>query len=76
MAHGDVKHDYHLVNPSPWPVVGSIGALFSAVGGDRADARHPRTTQDNFFFGKGHWPLFADRRGDPRVHLRPAGGST
>ncbi len=28
MAHGEVKHDYHLVNPSPWPFVGSVGALF------------------------------------------------
>ncbi len=27
MAHGDVKHDYHLVNPSPWPFVASVGAL-------------------------------------------------
>ena len=32
MAHGEVKHDYHLVNPSPWPVVGSIGALILACG--------------------------------------------
>jgi len=23
----DVKHDYHLVDPSPWPLVGSIGAF-------------------------------------------------
>ena len=23
MSAGDVKHDYHLVNPSPWPLVGS-----------------------------------------------------
>ena len=32
MAHGDVKHDYHLVNPSPWPFVASVGALIAAVG--------------------------------------------
>ncbi|MGE0829735.1 MAG: cytochrome c oxidase subunit 3 [Hyphomonadaceae bacterium] len=32
MAHADVKHDYHLVNPSPWPVVGSIAAFLCAVG--------------------------------------------
>jgi cytochrome c oxidase subunit 3 len=31
-AHGDVKHDYHLVDPSPWPVVGSLSLLFLAVG--------------------------------------------
>ena len=28
----DVKHDYHLVDPSPWPVVGSIGAFTMMVG--------------------------------------------
>ena len=27
-----VKHDYHLVNPSPWPLVGSIAAVVWAVG--------------------------------------------
>jgi len=25
-------HDYHLVNPSPWPVVGSLSALVLAIG--------------------------------------------
>jgi cytochrome c oxidase subunit 3 len=29
----DVKHDYHLVNPSPWPLIGSIAVLVLAVGG-------------------------------------------
>ena len=33
MSAGDVKHDYHLVNPSPWPLVGSIAATVMAVGG-------------------------------------------
>jgi cytochrome c oxidase subunit 3 len=32
MAHGAVKHDYHLVNPSPWPLVGSIGGVVMAIG--------------------------------------------
>ena len=33
MAHSDVKHhDYHLVDPSPWPIVGSIGAMMMFVG--------------------------------------------
>jgi len=26
------KHDYHLVNPSPWPFVGSVSAFIMAVG--------------------------------------------
>ena len=31
MAHGAVRHDYHLLNPSPWPLVGSIGGLVLAL---------------------------------------------
>ncbi|WP_439619669.1 cytochrome c oxidase subunit 3 [Hyphomonas sp.] len=33
MSSGDVKHDYHLVNPSPWPLLGSLAVLVLAVGG-------------------------------------------
>jgi len=29
----DIKHDYHLVNPSPWPIIGSLGIITLAVGG-------------------------------------------
>jgi cytochrome c oxidase subunit 3 len=32
MAAG-VKHDYHLVNPSAWPLVGSVAATVMAMGG-------------------------------------------
>src|SRR3954468_4780900 len=33
MATAHTKHhDYHLVDPSPWPVVGSISAFIMAVG--------------------------------------------
>ena len=28
----DVKHDYHLVDPSPWPVIGSVFAFTMLVG--------------------------------------------
>ena len=34
MAGDEVKHDYHLVNPSPWPLFGSAMAtimMFGAV---------------------------------------------
>ncbi len=31
-SHATKNHDYHLVNPSPWPLVGSIGAFIMAVG--------------------------------------------
>ncbi|MFC3053466.1 cytochrome c oxidase subunit 3 [Kordiimonas pumila] len=29
---GDVKHDYHLVNPSPWPAFGSLAVLIMMIG--------------------------------------------
>jgi cytochrome c oxidase subunit 3 len=32
MAGGAVKHDYHLVDPSPWPFTGSLGAFVLAIG--------------------------------------------
>ena len=33
MADAHAKHhDYHLVDPSPWPIVGSVAALLLAVG--------------------------------------------
>ncbi|MEZ5959456.1 MAG: cytochrome c oxidase subunit 3 [Hyphomonadaceae bacterium] len=58
MAHGDVKHDYHLVNPSPWPFVASIGALIAAIGAVVL-MRGISSNEADFFFGKGHWTLFA-----------------
>ena len=32
-AHAKPNHDFHLVSPSPWPILASIGAFFLAVGG-------------------------------------------
>lgn len=32
MAGADVKHEYHLVNPSPWPLVGSVAATMLMIG--------------------------------------------
>jgi len=26
------NHDYHLVDPSPWPVIGAISAFITAIG--------------------------------------------
>ena len=31
-AHAKPHHDYHLVDPSPWPAVGSISAFVMALG--------------------------------------------
>src|SRR5580765_6262902 len=32
MASSEVKHDYHLVDPSPWPIVGSMAAFVMLLG--------------------------------------------
>ncbi len=32
-AHAKPQHDYHIIDPSPWPLIGSIGAFVMAVGG-------------------------------------------
>ena len=33
MADAHAKHhDYHLVNPSPWPIIGAASALVLAIG--------------------------------------------
>ncbi|MFK7902984.1 MAG: cytochrome c oxidase subunit 3, partial [Nitratireductor sp.] len=33
MADGhNVNHDYHIIDPSPWPLIGSIGGLVTAIG--------------------------------------------
>ncbi len=33
MADGHkVNHDYHIVDPSPWPLIGGIGALTTTIG--------------------------------------------
>ena len=33
MAEAHAKHhDYHLVDPSPWPLIGAISAFVMAVG--------------------------------------------
>lgn len=34
MADAHTKnHDYHIIDPSPWPFIGSIGGLLMAIGG-------------------------------------------
>jgi cytochrome c oxidase subunit III len=57
MAHGEVKHDYHLVNPSPWPFIGSVGALLAAIGAVVL-MKGLTTEEGNFFLSRGQWPLF------------------
>jgi cytochrome c oxidase subunit III len=31
-AHAKPNHDYHLVAPSPWPIVGSVSVFVTAIG--------------------------------------------
>ena len=31
MAHHGVKHDYHIINPSPWPLMGPRSQRYAAV---------------------------------------------
>ena len=31
-AHAKPQHDYHLVNPSPWPIIGAVGGFTLALG--------------------------------------------
>ena len=38
-AHGGPKHPYHLVDPSPWPALGALGAFLLAFGA--AIGMHP-----------------------------------
>lgn len=60
-AHSKPKHDYHIIDPSPWPFLGSLGALVMAIGGV---AWMQYLKQGNFpFFGfnlaNSHWFIFA-----------------
>ncbi|MGH6817555.1 MAG: cytochrome c oxidase subunit 3, partial [Methylovirgula sp.] len=32
-AHAKPNHEYHLVDPSPWPIIGAFGAFVTALGG-------------------------------------------
>jgi cytochrome c oxidase subunit III len=52
MAHGEVKHDYHLLPPSPWPFVGSMSATVMALGG-------VMWMKGLFGMPEGTWWLFA-----------------
>jgi cytochrome c oxidase subunit III len=52
MAQDAVKHDYHLVNPSPWPFVGSMAAAVMTIG-------LVAWMKGVFGLEKGTWWLFA-----------------
>ncbi len=56
MAGHAVKHDYHLVDPSPWPFVGSVGAFLLAIGA--VGFMKGLVDSDSalaLMWGQGHW---------------------
>ncbi|MEE2525306.1 cytochrome c oxidase subunit 3 [Hyphobacterium sp. HN65] len=56
MAGHAVKHDYHLVNPSPWPFVGSMFAFIMMLG---AVIWMKGLVEGSFWFGEGQPIVFA-----------------
>jgi len=56
MAGAEVKHDYHLVNPSPWPIVGSISACVMMFGG--ITWMHSGSGEEGLFGFQGPWIFF------------------
>ena len=59
---GDVKHDYHLVNPSPWPLTASLSLLtmaFGAVVMMKGLVGKDATGIAQILLSKGHWYLLA-----------------
>ncbi|MGE0044968.1 MAG: cytochrome c oxidase subunit 3 [Hyphomonadaceae bacterium] len=65
MASHAAHHDYHLVDPSPWPIVGSISAFILAVGAVAAmrgvvpesDAEGLWATISNMLLTRGSMPM-------------------
>src|SRR5712691_9397039 len=50
-AHTKPHHDYHLVDPSPWPIVGAVSAFLLAVGA--ITWMHHMTVAAPLIFGAG-----------------------
>ena len=60
MAHAHQKdHDYHLVDPSPWPVLGSFGAFVAAFGAIALFRWHKGEDLIVFGLDTGGWGIFA-----------------
>ena len=58
---GDVKHDFHLVSPSPWPLVGSVAAMVMMLG---AVVWRYSSGGDQTLFGlSGSWVFFVGLAG-------------
>lgn len=58
MAHTAPEHDYHIIDPSPWPLLSSLGALIWCFGMVIFFAGlTPAESGTAFFFAKGAWPI-------------------
>ncbi|NHK26563.1 cytochrome c oxidase subunit 3 [Parvularcula flava] len=58
---GAVKHDYHLVNPSPWPLLGSVSAMIMMLGAvtwAHSGANENGVEVAGLFALKGNWIFF------------------
>ena len=79
-GHAKPQHDYHLVDPSPWPIVGAFAALATAIGAIMWMAQHKGSP----IYGAdlGRHAVLRRLRGDPRRHVRlverhrPRGGAS
>lgn len=60
-GHAKPQHDYHIIDPSPWPILGSIGAFIMAVGGVAYMQQLKSGTLHLFGldFAKAGWIIFA-----------------
>ena len=52
-AHAKPHHDYHLVDPSPWPAVGAIVGLHRGGRGYLLDAPSVRSAAPIWCLGLG-----------------------
>ena len=50
-GHAKPEHDYHLVDPSPWPIVGALAALVTAIGAIMWMAQHKGAPIGGMTFG-------------------------
>ena len=57
-GHAAPEHDYHLIDPSPWPLVASCACLVWCFGMVIFFAGlAPSDSGSAFFFAKGAWPV-------------------
>ena len=77
MADAHAKHhDYHLVDPSPWPIVGSVAALRARGRADRLDAQDVRRGAAGVRGRRARRALHDGRPGGATSSTRPSTRAT